>query len=369
MKKVLYITTVSRTINAFLVPHIEMLLKEGYKVDCACSIDKEVDKGLMEKGVEVYNIPFCRNPLSLGNIKAFRKLIKIQEENGYDIVHVHTPIASIYGRLLKLKLKGLKTIYTAHGYHFLKGGSKAGWILYYPIEKIMAKLTDVTININSEDYEITKNKLKPKSCYLVKGVGLDLNLYSNKLSKEEAIEIRKTLGYKKDDFIVIMIAELNENKNQIQLIKAMELLKDSYPNIKAMCVGEGAKLEELQQEVRNRGLEKNVKFLGFRTDINELINISNIGVLLSYREGLPRNIMELMANGKKVIATDIRGCRDLVENENVGQLVQVGDFNNTYKAIESYYLNRENIDNIPKEIEFYDVCKIKNKLKKIYKYI
>ena len=71
MKKVLYVTTVSRTINAFLVPHIEMLLKEGYEVQCACSIDKPINKGLLEKGVKIYDIPFSRNPLGLGNIRAF----------------------------------------------------------------------------------------------------------------------------------------------------------------------------------------------------------------------------------------------------------------------------------------------------------
>ena len=184
MKKVLYVTTVSRTINAFLVPHIEMLLKEGYEVQCACSIDKPINKGLLEKGVKIYDIPFSRNPLGLGNIRAFKNLVKIQKREKFDIVHVHTPIASIYGRLLKLRFNNLKTIYTAHGYHFLKGGSKLGWIMYYPIEKIMAKLTDTTININSEDYEITKNKLKPKNCYVLNGVGLDLNQYKKLYQKE-----------------------------------------------------------------------------------------------------------------------------------------------------------------------------------------
>lgn len=343
MKKVLYITTVSRTINAFLVPHIEMLLQNGYKVDCACSIDKEVDSSLIEKGVKVFNISFCRNPLSIGNLKAFRQLIKIQKENNYDIVHVHTPIASIYGRLLKLKFRQLKTIYTAHGYHFLKGGPKSGWILYYPIEKIMAKLTDITININKEDYKITREKLKPKQCYLVNGVGLDLNKYKP-LDKERQKQKREELGLAEDDFLVIMIAELNENKNQIQLIKAMELLKDKYPKIKAISVGEGNKREELEQEVNNRGLNDNFKFLGFRNDVNELINISDIGALLSYREGLPRNIMELMANGKKVIATNIRGSKDLISNDSIGKLIAVNDFENTAKAIKYYYNRQANAE-------------------------
>ncbi|WP_283688996.1 glycosyltransferase family 4 protein [Clostridium perfringens] len=366
MKKVLYITTVSRTINSFLVPHIEMLLENGYKVDCATCIDKNVNQVLINKGVKIFNIPFSRSPLSFGNIKAFKELIKLQKENQYDIIHVHTPIASIYGRLLKLKFKNLKTIYTAHGYHFFKGGSKIGWIIYYPIEKMMAKLTDVTITINKEDYEITKKSLKPKKCYLINGVGLDLNQYKP-LSKEKQEFKRKELGLEKDDFVVIMIAELNENKNQIQFIKAMELLKDRYPNIRAISVGEGHKFEELQKEINNRGLKNSFKLLGFRTDINELINISDIGILLSYREGLPRNIMELMANGKKVIATNVRGSRDLVYNENIGSLVEVGDFEETARSIEKFYLTSvNNKNNILKEVKRYSISSILTELIFVY---
>lgn len=365
MKKILYVTTVSRTINAFLVPHIEMLIDNGYKVDCACSIDKEINKKLVERGVNIYKVPFSRNPLSFSNLRAFKKLLNIQKENQYDIVHVHTPIASIYGRLLKIRFKKLKTIYTAHGYHFLKGGAKSGWILYYPIEKIMAKLTDVTININKEDYEITKNSLKPKEAYLVNGVGLDLNEYKA-LSKEEKNKKRIELGLNENDFVVIMIAELNKNKNQIQLIKAMELLKNKYPNIKALSVGEGEKLQDLIQEVKLKKLENNISFLGFRKDINELINVSDVGVLLSYREGLPRNLMELMANGKRVIATNIRGNRDIVSDECIGSLVDIGDFTATATAIEKYYLNLAEEEEILHKAMKYDLSKVLNDLKNIY---
>lgn len=373
-KKVLYVTTVSRTVNAFLVPHIEMLLEEGYKVDIASCIDKEIDNRLIRRGVKIFDIPFSRNPLNPANIKAFKELIKIQKEENYDIVHVHTPVASIYGRLLKLKFKNLKTIYTAHGYHFFKGGSKLGWFIYYPIEKLMAKLTDVIININSEDYKITKKRLKPKKSYFVKGVGIDLTTYKS-LSEVEKLRKREELGLSQEDYIVIMIAELNENKNQIQLIKAMELLKDDYPNIKAICIGEGNRIEELKDEVEKRGLKGRVKFLGFRTDVNDLINISDMGVLLSYREGLPRNIMELMANGKKVLATNIRGCRDLVSNNIVGDLVSVNDHIATSKVIIRNYLHKiskikadDNVEKmaITKEIAPYDINNINKELKSIY---
>ena len=361
-------TTVSRTINAFLIPHIEMLLDNGYEVDCACSIDKPVDKELQNKGVKIFEVPFSRNPLGIGNIKAFMRLMELQRINNYDIVHVHTPIAAIYGRLLKLRYKNLKTIYTAHGYHFLKGGSKLAWLVYYPIEKIMAKLTDVIININKEDYEITKEKLKPRTSYFLNGVGLDLSKYK-KLSNDEILEKKKELGINDNDFIVLMIAELNKNKNHIQLINAIDTLKKQYSNIKVFCIGDGDMREDLEQQIISRNLQNNIFMLGYRQDVNKLINISDIGILMSYREGLPRNIMEFMASGRKVIATNIRGCRDLLCNETVGTLVNVGDYEETAKAIEKYYLSRDRRFNISDEIKKYDIESVNSELLKIYESI
>lgn len=365
MKKVLYVTTVSRTINAFLIPHINMLLDNGYEVHCACSIDKPVDKELQRRGVKIFEVPFSRNPLGIRNIKAFIKLEELQRINDYDIVHVHTPIAAIYGRLLKLNFPSLRIIYTAHGYHFLKGGSKLGWILYYPIEKIMAKFTDVTININKEDYEITKEKLKPKKCYLLNGVGLDLDKYK-KLSSKEIQEKRKKFGLKDKDFVVLMIAEINKNKNHIQLINAMDILKDKYPNIKVLCIGDGTLKESLEKQIILRNLQNNIFMLGYRLDVNKLINISDIGILLSRREGLPRNIMEFMACGRKVIATDIRGCRDLICDETIGTLVNVDDYESTAKAIEKYYILNDKSFEVSEEIRKYDIDSINSKLLKIY---
>ena len=365
MKKVLYVTTVSRTINAFLIPHINMLLDNGYEVHCACSIDKPVDKELQRRGVKIFEVPFSRNPLGIGNIKAFIKLEELQRINDYDIVHVHTPIAAIYGRLLKLNFPSLRVIYTEHGYHFLKGGSKLGWILYYPIEKIMAKFTDVTININKEDYEITKEKLKPKKCYLLNGVGLDLDKYK-KLSSKEIQEKRKEFGLKDKDFVVLMVAEINKNKNHIQLINAMDILKDKYPNIKVLCIGDGTLKESLEKQIILRNLQNNIFMLGYRLDVNKLINISDIGILLSRREGLPRNIMEFMACGRKVIASDIRGCRDLICDETIGTLVNVDDYESTAKAIEKYYILNDKSFEVSEEIRKYDIESINSELLKIY---
>ncbi|HII4406631.1 TPA: glycosyltransferase family 4 protein [Clostridium perfringens] len=366
MKKILYITTVSRTINAFLIPHIEMLIKEGYKVDCACSIDKSIDSCLIEKGVNIYEIPFSRNPINPRNIKAFRKLIKIQKENNYDMIHVHTPVASVYGRLLKCKFPSLKTIYTVHGFHFHKGAPLINWVIYYPIEKFMAKFTDVILTINSEDYEIAKG-FKIKRIYKLNGVGIDLKKYNLNMCKRK--EIRKKLLLKENDFIVLMIAEVNKNKNHKQMIDAIEILKNKgLENIKVICAGDGVIFNKVCNYIKEKKLQDNIKMLGFRNDINELISSCDIGILMSYREGLPRNIMEFMACGKPVIGTNIRGIRDLVEDKVNGYLVGVNDIKNTAEAIEKLYLNKEinNKMSINAKINEYSIDKV---LKEYKEYI
>ncbi len=335
MKKILYITTVSRTINAFLVPHIQMLRKQGHVVDCACCIDKPIDECLIQDGVRIFDVPFSRNPLHPGNAKAFKKLIEIQKENNYDIVHVHTPVASVYGRLLKIKFPKLKTIYTVHGFHFHKGAPIINWLIYYPIEKVMSKFTDSMITMNSEDYERAKS-FKIKKTYKLNGVGVDLNKYS--LDNFDRGKIREKLNLKDDDFVILMIAEVNKNKNHRQMIDAIEILKNKgIENIKVICAGDGVIFDEVSTYIKERNLQDNIKMLGFRSDINELIVACDMGILMSHREGLPRNIMELMACEKTVIGTNIRGIRDLIKDGINGYLVEVGNSEDTANKIEKVY--------------------------------
>lgn len=367
MKKILYITTISRTINAFLIPHIERLLEEGYIVDCACHIDKPIDETLIKKGVKIYDIPFSRNPLEPKNFKAYKMLVEIMKENQYEIVHVHTPVASVYGRLLKLKFKNLKTIYTVHGFHFFKGAPKINWMIYYPIERIMARFTDVIITINEEDYNRAKI-FNIKETYKLDGVGIDLNCYNSSLYDKS--EERKKLNLKDDEFVILMIAEVNKNKNHIQIIDAVEKLVKQGKKVKLLCAGDGVMFDEVKKLIQDRNLDEYIKMLGFRTDINELIASCDIGVLMSYREGLPRNIMELMAFGKPVVGTNIRGIRDLIEDGKNGFLVDVGDVDATASAVEYFLEDASRLEDMGKSasdmIRKYSLEVIMDQMMKVY---
>ena len=159
--KILYITTVGGTMN-FFNSLIKELINDGYTIDIATNeVASKVPDCYKEWGCKIYHISTSRSPFSFGNIKAIKQIKKIAKD--YDLVHCHTPLAGMATRLACRKLRkkqGLKVIYTAHGFHFYKGAPKKNWMIYYPIEKMCSRWTDVLITINKEDYELAKRKMK-----------------------------------------------------------------------------------------------------------------------------------------------------------------------------------------------------------------
>ena len=339
MKKILYVTTVSSTINAFLVPHIKYLIDQGYKVDVATNITDDINADLINMGVKVFEVDFQRTPISLKNSKAYKQIKEIQNKEQYDIVHVHTPVASFVTRYALRKEKNLKIVYTCHGFHFYKGGSAINWIVFYPLEKIAAKWTDTLVTINSEDYEIAKGFTLRNNgqVFEMHGVGIEKDKYVTE--NFDKSEYRKKLGLNDDDFVILVLAELNKNKNHIQLIKAMNLLKDKYPNIKAIFAGNGPLEDDVNKQIKENELEDKISLLGWRNDVKELINSSDLVGLFSKREGLGKCLLEAMICGKCVIATNTRGPRELIQQDINGFMFEIDDIKTTSTSIENIYSN------------------------------
>ena len=370
MKKILYITTVSGTINAFLIPHIKMLLEMGYRVDCACNINNPIKKELIDMGVEIFEIDFQRNPFNKLNINAIKQIKKLQSDMDYDIIHVHTPVASIISRYALRKFKNTKVIYTCHGFHFYKGGSIKNWLLFYPIEKIAARWTDTIITINNEDYKIAK-KFKQRNkgrVYQINGVGIDKKEYI--LNDFDKKEFRKTLELENDDFVILVLAEINENKNHIQLIEALNVVNKKHKNIKAVFAGEALLKDEIMKTIKKYNLDDNIKILGLRNDVNKLINMSDIVVLVSKREGLGKCLLEAMVCKKTVIATNTRGPRQFVRHNENGFLVGINNIDETvnaiYKLYEDRYTKEKFEDEAIKTSNEYLLENILKQLKKVY---
>lgn len=326
--KILFVATVRSHIGQFHMPFIRELKARGVEVHAAFK-DNSADKpGLDLSAIDkTFEVPFERQPLRPNNIKAYRELKKIIDGNGYDAVHCHTPMGAVITRLAakSARKKGTKVIYTAHGFHFFKGASIKNWMLFYPVEKYLSKYTDCLITINSEDCELAhKKKFRAGKIYKVHGVGVELDKFKA-VDADEKARLRAEYGYDGDTFIMIYPADLSVRKNQPMLFDALQKIAKKNKNVKLLLPGQPIRLEEYKRMISERGIADNVEFLGYRRDINNLVGLSDLSVASSFQEGLPINIIEAMAMGNAIVATDVRGNNDAVEDGVNGYLVPVGD--------------------------------------------
>lgn len=371
MKKALILASVASMIEQFNMGNIKVLQELKYEVHVATNfIDsgtitreraEELKNKLKDLNVKYYQIEFDRNVLSTKNIQAYKQVKKLIKENRYNIIHIHSPIGGVCGRLAarKERKNGTKVIYTAHGFHFFKGAPAKNWLIYYPVEKWLSKYTDCLITINEEDYNLAKKKFKAKNVEYVPGIGVDENKFNFEMSREERNELRKSLGINEDDFVFIQVGELNNNKNQIMTIEAIKELVKENNKIKLLLVGIGDLKEYYENKIKEYNLEKSVFLLGYRNDVPKLLKISDVLISTSKREGLPVNILEAMFAGLPIIATNCRGNRDLVPDNNLVEIDNVEQLKDKMRGkiaklnfIEYKELNKYTIKSIS--------CKIKN---------
>ena len=339
MKKVLFTATVDSHILHFHLPYLKMFKEKGYEVHVATNTDD--------------TIPFCdikhkvcfeRSPFKKNNLKAIKQMEKILLDNNFDIVHTHTPMGSVVTRLAYKKVRNkvnTRMIYTAHGFHFYKGAPLLNWVLFYPVEKYLSKYTDTLITINKEDYEFAKKKFKKcRSVEYVPGVGIDEDKFNFTMTKSEKLELRKSLGLKENDFVLIYPAEISKRKRHIWLINTISPLLMENRHIHLLLPGSDSLNGKAHALTKKMGLTDQIHFLGYRTDIPKLLRISDLAISSAKQEGLPVNIMEAMYVGLSVVATDCRGNRDLICNSKNGYIVSINNNDDFVNKIELVYNDR-----------------------------
>ena len=369
--KILYVTTIGSTIG-FFADLIKKFLDDGHTVDIATneSFSKipEYCNGL---DFRVYNIDCSRNPLSKSNLSVIKRLKQIVNENNYDIVHCHTPIAAALTRIAcrKVRKNGTKVFYTAHGFHFYKGAPLKNWLIYYPIEKICSYMTDVLITINREDYQRACKKMKAKRIEYVKGVGIDVAKFRDfEFEDCEKEKYREELGVPKDAKLLVSVGELNQNKNHQVVLNAISLIKDK--NIHYAVAGVGKNEENLLSLASELEITDRFHLLGYRNDIEKLYKIADICCFPSIREGLGLAAVEGMASGLPLVVADNRGTRDFCKNGLNGFVCNPNSPEEFAEAITKILNNNSLAEkmkqaNIEKSAEF-DVNIINENMLKIY---
>lgn len=334
MKRALIITTVSGFVPQFEMNNVKILQGLGYEVHYATNYHMPVytdnNNRLNGTGIVRHQIDFVRSPYHITkNIKALKQLVNLMRKIKFSLVHCHTPMGGVLGRIAAHKTNTKPVIYTAHGFHFYLGAPLMNWLFFYPVERWLAKWTDCLITINQEDYKRAKTFPVRGEVEYVAGVGIDLEKYQNIQVDRKAL--RKELGVPEHAFLLISVGELNKNKNQRVIVEAIHQIGDK--NIYYILCGKGSEKDTLNKLIKQYKLETRVKILGFRQDIPELLAVSDCFVFPSKREGLSVALMEAMAVGVPIIASDIRGNRDLVKNGINGYLCDDTSFGKFIKQI------------------------------------
>ena len=371
-KKILLVTHVGDFIPQFEMDNVEFLRRQGCEIHYAANFNLSSygKKGelLKDSGIICHQIPFQRSPFRKENLQAYKMLKELLQKEKFSLVHCHTPIGGALARLAgrKFRKKGLRVIYTAHGFHFCSGAPLVNWILYYPAEYFLSWFTDVQITINQEDYSRAMHFHAGK-VVRIPGVGIDSREMEKKTLKDRK-QFRASLGVEEEDFCILSVGELDANKNHETVLRALKEM--DRKGIRYLICGKGELEQELQGKIREYGLESTVKMLGYRNDVQMVYEAADAFIFPSHREGLSVALMEAMAKGLPVVASRIRGNVDLIADGEGGLLVNSHSASEFAGAILRLYedpgLCRTMGENNRKRVRLFDREHVRSVMEKVY---
>lgn len=340
-KKVLLLAPMGSVHRRFNGVNIQALKQLGCEIHLLANFGKgdgpeEQNPQYVEKckneEIFIHSLPFQRRSL-LSNLSLSQKVASLIDQEDFAIVHAHTETGGLILRLAGRHC-GCKYIFTPHGMSFYKGGPLYSQLMYQPIEYWISRGMEANIAINQEEFQVLQ-KWNVRTAHLVHGIGLDLSRFGNANGEQE--NLRKSLGIPQDAIVVLSVGELDENKNHRIILYALAALQN--PSLHYVVCGVGPQRDYLQAEAQKCGIGNRFHLLGYRRDIPELLKMSDIFVFPSLHEGLPVSLMEAMASHLPVIASNIRGNRDLLQKEQKEFLCAPENYQDFAEKIQLFFKN------------------------------
>ena len=327
--KVCQLCAVDFTLDKFLLPLIDRMTAEGWSVVSVCSYGPAIER-LRVQGYEIETVEIARSFNLISHLRSTFLLWKLFRRHRFDVVHVHTPVASLVGRIAA-KLAGVPlVIYTAHGFYFHEGMPYWKQRIFIALEQLAGKLTDLLFTQSKEDADAAVQHGMLDAEY-VTAIGNGVSPTHFDLARIADPEtIRFSLGIPKDAVVIGIVARLVREKGVCEFLEAMIRLHQRYPNLWVLVIGERLRsdhADDVNVEIEHAAqtLGKRLILAGARSDIPQMMAAMDVFCLPSWREGMPRTIIEAMMMAKPVIATDIRGSREEVLAEVTGLLVPTRD--------------------------------------------
>lgn len=377
MSTVLIVTAAANMILQFNKRNILILQQLGCKVVVATNFEQpgtitgkqvhELQEWLYSNNVAYFQADFDRGIGSFRtNTKVVNQLRKIIRDEDIQLVHAQSPIGGVLGRIAA-KMEHRKTIYTAHGFHFFLKAPIQNWVVFYPIEFLLSFLTDTLIVINDEDLKRIRH-FPVKSKYKIPGIGIDtqrsvsMNPQERKKIRDEK---RAELLLQDDDFVILNVGEINDNKNQQLIIRAMARLQNK--KIHLFLAGIGPNADAIRRLSEQLDLSKQVHFLGYRNDIQALHYAADVNVFPSQREGLAMSGLESVVDGLYLIGSAIRGIQDYIPDERIGKVFKSNDLDGLVELIDWAYRHHPRVsDDDVKLLAEFDIKNVDELMSSIY---
>lgn len=326
--KILYVASTFGHLASFHQPYLQWFALQGYEVHVAAGGVPCRLEGVSRS----ISLPFEKSMFSPKNLAAVWELYRLMRAERYKMISLHTSLAAFFARLAVVPLGKRRpgVMNTVHGYLFDKDTQRTKRILLLGAERITASVTDWLLTMNRQDAEIASRYHLGKKQMLTKGMGVNFTRFTPPTQNQRE-ELRLKLGLKPSDLVLIYAAEFSKRKNQGMLIEAMRRLPE---HVVLLLPGQGEMREMCRMQAGKAGLTDRIRFPGFVRDMENWYRASDICVSASRIEGLPFNVMEAMACGLPVVASDIKGHQDLICAGENGFLYPFGDEREFVNAVQ-----------------------------------
>ena len=373
----MFIATTGGFLSHFEKDNAELLREMGYEVIYAANYSygtygvRELSGS--DEAERVYEIPVVKEPWKIReNFRAVRWIWRFVQQENVDLIVCHNPMGGVIGRLGGLFHGKNKphVIYTAHGFHFYRGAPKKQWLLYGTAERILAQMTDQLLTINKEDYETAKGfRLRKKGKVVqIPGVGLDRDRFCPRPGKTRST--REELRVPDEAVHFVAVSELCPNKNLAIIIQALAGMRE-YNFVLSIC-GSGPEESSLRKLIREYGLLERIRLLGYRKDVEYILQSADWFIASSIREGLGMAALEALACGVPLIALNNRGTREYARNE-CNSIVcchnTIEDWQNVFRrALEEPDLREKLAANARKTTEVFGREKAEEQMHRVFAY-
>ncbi len=315
MKKILVCASrVSHILN-FHLPYLRYFKEQGYLVEAAA--EGTTDHPCIDR---CYDLSFVKNPLSLQNWRTVGQLKQLLEENRYAMIYSNSTLSGAALKLAFLRMKPPKPyfVHISHGYMFSERGGMSSFV-YRTVEKLTAKAPDALVVMNQEDRLLAEKYHLGKTLHYIYGMGLCGEKFPM-LSEERRLSERNRFGVSPDGKLLLCVGEFSQRKNQALLIRAFDRIHRQFPDTVLVFAGNGNALGDCQRLVESLEQQDRIRFAGQVKDMNRLYRSADLLLSASRMEGLPFNVMEALYCGVPVLASAIKGHKDLIRNGQNGIL-------------------------------------------------